>query len=67
VLAETVTANIFHPKLIVQLSPTSGRVWIGNLTAVCQPSAVCGQRNERTDDQPRALKQLRHEASLSLA
>jgi len=36
-------------------------------TAVCQPSAVCGQRNERTDDQPRALKQLRHEASLSLA
>jgi hypothetical protein len=32
VLAETVTANIFHPKLIVQLSPTSGRVWIGNLT-----------------------------------
>lgn len=34
VLAETVTANIFHPKLIARLSPTGGRVWIasGNLT-----------------------------------
>jgi hypothetical protein len=34
VLAETVTANIFHPKLIVRLSPSGGRVWIGsgNLT-----------------------------------
>jgi hypothetical protein len=34
VLAETVTANIFHPKLIARLSPTEGRVWIGsgNLT-----------------------------------
>lgn len=34
VLAETVTANIFHPKLIARLSPTGGRVCIGsgNLT-----------------------------------
>jgi hypothetical protein len=34
VLAETVTANIFHPKLIARLSPTEGRIWIGsgNLT-----------------------------------
>jgi hypothetical protein len=34
VLAETVTANIFHPKLIARLSSTGGRVWIGsgNLT-----------------------------------
>ena len=34
VLAETVKANLFHPKLISRLSPTGGRVWIGssNLT-----------------------------------
>jgi hypothetical protein len=34
VLAETVTANTFHPKLIARLSPTEGRIWIGtgNLT-----------------------------------
>lgn len=34
VLAETVRANLFHPKLIARLSPTGGRVWIGsgNLT-----------------------------------
>ena len=29
VLAETVSANVFHPKLIARLSPTEGRVWIG--------------------------------------
>jgi hypothetical protein len=34
VLAETVSANTFHPKLIARLSPKGGRVWIGsgNLT-----------------------------------
>lgn len=34
VLAETRAANTFHPKMIVRLSPTGGRVWIGsgNLT-----------------------------------
>lgn len=34
VLAETVSARTFHPKLIARLSPTAGRVWIGsgNLT-----------------------------------
>ena len=34
VLAETRVANTFHPKMIVRLSPTGGRVWIGsgNLT-----------------------------------
>jgi hypothetical protein len=33
-LAETKAANTFHPKMIVRLSPTGGRVWIGsgNLT-----------------------------------
>ncbi len=34
VLAETVSASIFHPKLIVRLSAGGGRVWVGsgNLT-----------------------------------
>ena len=34
VLAETKAANTFHPKMIVRLSPSGGRVWIGsgNLT-----------------------------------
>jgi hypothetical protein len=34
VLAETVSADTFHPKLIARLSPKGGRVWIGsgNLT-----------------------------------
>jgi hypothetical protein len=34
VFAETKAANTFHPKMIVRLSPTAGRVWIGsgNLT-----------------------------------
>jgi hypothetical protein len=29
-LAETKAANTFHPKMIVRLSPTGGRVWIGS-------------------------------------
>jgi HKD family nuclease len=34
VLAETASANTFHPKLIARLSPTGGRIWVGsgNLT-----------------------------------
>jgi hypothetical protein len=34
VLAETKAANTFHPKMIVRLSPSGGRVWTGsgNLT-----------------------------------
>src|SRR5262245_37242863 len=34
VLAETVSTNTFHPKLIARLSPKGGRIWVGsgNLT-----------------------------------
>src|SRR5664279_2529799 len=34
VLAETKAANTFHPKMILRLSATGGRVWVGsgNLT-----------------------------------
>jgi hypothetical protein len=34
VLAETVSANTFHPKLIARLSSAGGRIWVGsgNLT-----------------------------------